>query len=172
MSFSLNKTVLAGNLGADPEVRYMPNGDAVANMRIATTETYKDRASGEKKEKTEWHRIVMYRGLADLANKYLKKGSSIYIEGKLRTRKWTDKEGVERYTTEIEADEMQFLGNRPGSTGGASSGVKGQAASEGGGGTDSTPPGGDDERDDIPFLSTSIGADPIFAKHARKYRGV
>lgn len=150
MSFSINKTVLAGNLGADPEVRYMPNGDAVANIRLATTEEWKDKASGEKKEKTEWHRVVMYRRLAELANEYLKKGSSIYIEGKLKTRKWVDKEGVERYTTEIEATEMQFINtNRPGSTNGASNGSKEKPAS-GGGGNDPTPPA-DDPDNDIPF---------------------
>jgi single-strand DNA-binding protein len=168
---SLNKVTLMGNLGADPEVRYLPNGDAVANLRLATTEKYKDK-SGTKQEKTEWHRIVMYRGLAELANKWLKKGSSIYLEGKLTTRKWSDKAGVEHYTTEIVADEMQFLsGNRTGSTGAASNSDNSKPANGGGGGTDSTPPGIDDDND-IPFVTTSIGADPIFARHARKYRGV
>ena len=109
---SINKVILVGNLGADPETRYMPNGDAVANIRLATTESWKDKASGEKKEITEWHRVVFYRKLAEIVGQYLKKGSSVYIEGRIRTRKWTDKEGQERYTTEIEANEMQMLGGK------------------------------------------------------------
>ena len=110
---SVNKVILVGNLGADPETRYMPNGDAVANIRLATTESWKDKASGEKREITEWHRVVFYRKLAEIAGQYLKKGSSVYIEGRIRTRKWQDKEGQERYTTEIEANEMQMLGGKP-----------------------------------------------------------
>lgn len=110
---SVNKVILVGNLGADPETRFMPNGDAVANIRLATTESWKDKASGEKKEITEWHRVVFYRKLAEIVGQYLKKGSSVYIEGRIRTRKWQDKEGQERYTTEIEANEMQMLGGRP-----------------------------------------------------------
>jgi single-strand DNA-binding protein len=117
---SVNKVILVGNLGADPETRYMPNGDAVANIRLATTESWKDKASGEKKEITEWHRVVFYRKLAEIAGQYLKKGSAVYVEGRIRTRKWQDKEGQERYTTEIEANEMQMLGGRSGA--GASSG--------------------------------------------------
>lgn len=109
---AVNKVILIGNLGADPEVRYMTNGDAVANVRLATTESWKDKNSGEKKELTEWHRVVFYRKLAEIVEKYLKKGSSVYIEGRIRTRKWQDKEGQERYTTEIEANEMQMLGGR------------------------------------------------------------
>lgn len=109
---SINKVILVGNLGADPETRYMPNGDAVANIRLATTESWKDKASGEKKEITEWHRVVFYRKLAEIIGQYLKKGSSVYVEGRIRTRKWRDKEGQERYTTEIEANEMQMLGGR------------------------------------------------------------
>ena len=116
---SVNKVILVGNLGADPETRYMPNGDAVANIRLATTESWKDKASGEKKEITEWHRVVFYRKLAEIVGQYLKKGSAVYVEGRIRTRKWQDKEGQERYTTEIEASEMQMLGGRSG--GGASS---------------------------------------------------
>ena len=112
---SINKVILVGNLGADPETRYMPNGDAVANIRLATTESWKDKASGEKREITEWHRVVFYRKLAEIAGQYLKKGSAVYIEGRIRTRKWQDKEGQERYTTEIEANEMQMLGGRPSS---------------------------------------------------------
>ena len=112
---SVNKVILVGNLGRDPETRYMPNGEAVTNCTIATTDTWKDKTSGEKKEATEWHRIVFYRKLAEIAGQYLKKGSQVYIEGSLKTRKWTDKEGVEKYTTEIIADTMQMLGSRQGS---------------------------------------------------------
>jgi len=110
---SVNKVILIGNLGRDPEVRYMPSGDAVANITIATTETWKDK-SGEKQEQTEWHRVAMFGKTAEIAGEYLKKGSQVYIEGKLQTRKWTDKEGQERYTTEIRADRMQMLGSRAG----------------------------------------------------------
>ena len=109
---SVNKVILVGNLGADPETRYMPNGDAVANIRLATTESWKDKATGDKKELTEWHRVVFYRKLAEIVGQYLKKGSAVYVEGRIRTRKWQDKEGQERYTTEIEANEMQMLGGR------------------------------------------------------------
>ena len=112
---SVNKVILVGNLGADPETRYMTNGDAVANVRLATTESWKDKSSGERREVTEWHRVVFYRKLAEIVGQYLKKGSSVYIEGRIRTRKWQDKEGQERYTTEIEATEMQMLGRREGS---------------------------------------------------------
>ena len=111
---SVNKVILVGNLGADPESRYMPNGDAVVNIRLATTESWKDKASGEKRELTEWHRVVFYRKLAEIAGQYLKKGSQVYIEGRIRTRKWQDKDGQDRYTTEIEANEMQMLGRREG----------------------------------------------------------
>ena len=111
---SVNKVILVGNLGADPESRYLPNGDAVTNIRIATTETWKDKNSGERRELTEWHRIVFYRRLAEIAAQYLKKGSQVYIEGRIRTRKWQDKEGQDRYTTEIEAAELQMLGRREG----------------------------------------------------------
>ena len=110
---SVNKTTLVGNLGADPEIRYMPDGTATATLAIATTDAWKDRTTGEKKEKTEWHRVVFFKGLAEIAEKYLKKGSQIYVEGKLRTRKWTDKEGIDRYTTEIVGREMQMLGKKP-----------------------------------------------------------
>jgi single-strand DNA-binding protein len=107
---SINKAIVLGNLGRDPETRYMPNGEAVTNIAVATTEKWTDKASGEKKELVEWHRVTMYRKLAETAGQYLKKGSLVYIEGKLQTRKWTDKDGVERYTTEIIADTMQMLG--------------------------------------------------------------
>lgn len=110
---SVNKVIIVGNLGRDPETRYMTNGDAVTNIAVATTESWKDKNSGEKKEVTEWHRVTFYRKLAEIADQYLKKGSSIYIEGKLHTRKWADKDGVDRYTTEIIADTMKMLGNKP-----------------------------------------------------------
>lgn len=109
---SVNKVILIGNLGANPDVRYMPNGDAVTNISVATTESWKDKASGEKRSITEWHRVIFYRRLAEIVGEYLKKGSSIYVEGRIRTRKWKDREGQERYTTEIEATEMQMLGSR------------------------------------------------------------
>lgn len=109
---SVNKVILVGNLGADPETRYLPNGDAVANVRLATTETWKDKTTGDKKEATEWHRVVFYRKLAEIVAQYLKKGAPVYLEGRIRTRKWQDKDGQERYTTEIEATEMQMLGGR------------------------------------------------------------
>ena len=105
--------IIVGNLGKDPEIRYMPNGDAVTNITLATTETWKDKA-GEKQEKTEWHRITFYRKLAEIAGEYLKKGRSVYVEGRLETRKWTDKAGTDRYTTEIIANDMKMLGSKPG----------------------------------------------------------
>lgn len=109
---SLNKVILIGNLGADPETRYTTGGDAVCNIRLATTDTWKDKASGETREATEWHRVVFYRRLAEIAGEYLKKGSQVYIEGRIKTRKWQDKDGQDRYTTEIEATEMKMLGGR------------------------------------------------------------
>ncbi|MBC9073413.1 single-stranded DNA-binding protein [Thauera sp. CAU 1555] len=109
---SLNKVILIGNLGRDPETRYMPSGDAICNVTIATTETWKDKASGERREATEWHRVVFFGRLAEIAAQYLRKGSQVYVEGRLQTRKWQDKEGQERYTTEIRADEMKMLGGR------------------------------------------------------------
>lgn len=108
---SVNKVILVGNLGRDPEVRYMPNGEAVCNFSIATTDTWKDKA-GAKQERTEWHAIVMYRKLAEIAGEYLKKGSTVYVEGRLQTRKWQTKEGQDRYTTEIISDQMQMLGGK------------------------------------------------------------
>ncbi len=110
---SLNKVQLIGNLGRDPELRYMPSGDAVANIAIATTDKWKDKATGEAREATEWHRVSFFGKLAEIAGQYLKKGSSVYIEGKLKTRKYTDKDGVEKYATEIIADQMQMLGGKP-----------------------------------------------------------
>jgi single-strand DNA-binding protein len=110
---SVNKVLIIGNLGRDPEMRYAASGTAICSLAVATTESWKDKTSGEKKEQTEWHRVVMYGKLAEIAGQYLKKGSSVYLEGKLQTRKWTDKEGVERFTTEIVADEMKMLGGGP-----------------------------------------------------------
>lgn len=111
---SVNKVILVGNLGADPETRFMPSGDPICNLRLATTDSYKDKNSGERKETTEWHRVVMFNRLAEIAGQYLKKGSQVYIEGRIQTRKWTDKEGQERYSTEIVANEMKMLGRREG----------------------------------------------------------
>jgi single-strand DNA-binding protein len=171
---SVNKVILVGNLGADPEVRYLPSGDAVANIRLATTDRYKDKASGEMKEMTEWHRVSFFGRLAEIVNEYLKKGSSVYIEGRIRTRKWQAQDGTDRYSTEIVADQMQMLGGRGGSGGGGddggysrepaerssgggrAAGGGGAARSGGGGGAASRPSapagGGFDEMDDdIPF---------------------
>ncbi len=111
---SVNKVIIVGNLGKDPETRFLPDGKAVCGFSVATTDTWKDKATGEKKEATEWHRISAFGRLAEICGEYLKKGSQVYIEGKLRTRKWQDKEGQDRYTTEIVADAMQMLGSRSG----------------------------------------------------------
>ncbi len=116
---SVNKVILVGNLGKDPETRYATSGDAITNITLATTERWKGKASGEQKEATEWHRVVFFGKLAEIAGQYLKKGSQVYVEGSLRTRKWTDQSGQERYTTEIRADQMKMLGSRQG---GAASG--------------------------------------------------
>jgi single-strand DNA-binding protein len=114
MARGVNKVILVGNLGADPDTRYMPSGKAVTNIRVATSESWKDRTTGDMQERTEWHSIVMYDKLGEIAAEYLRKGSQVYIEGKIRTRKWQDKEGKDRYTTEIIADQMQMLGSRGG----------------------------------------------------------
>jgi single-strand DNA-binding protein len=114
MARGVNKVILIGNLGRDPEVRYSPNGGAVANITVATSESWKDKNTGEQVEKTEWHRVVFFRRLAEIAGEYLKKGSKVYIEGRLQTRKWQDKDGNDRYTTEIVANEMQMLDSRGG----------------------------------------------------------
>ena len=156
---SVNKVILVGNLGKDTEVRYAPSGDAFANVTMATTRTWKDKTSGEKKEETEWHRIVFNGRLAEIAGEYLKKGRSIYVEGRLRTRKWQDKDGADKYTTEIYADQMQMLGSREG-LGGGDEGGGGRAPGAGGGSAGGSakpapakkPAGGfDDMDDDIPF---------------------
>lgn len=158
MARGVNKVILVGNLGSDPETRYMPSGDAVTNISVATTESWKDKQTGEQKEKTEWHRVVMFRRLGEIAAEYLRKGSQVYIEGKLRTNKWKDRDGNDRYTTEIIADEMQMLGGRGGAGGGDYSSGGGSNAPSGdgsrgqsGGGKDSPPPPADDFDDDIPF---------------------
>lgn len=119
---SVNKVILIGNLGRDPEVRYTPSGSAVCNVGIATTRNWKNKDSGERQEETEWHRVVFFDRLAEIAGEYLKKGRPVYVEGRLRTRKWTDKDGVEKYTTEIYAEQMQLLGAREGSGGGGGGG--------------------------------------------------
>ncbi|MDX3907872.1 MAG: single-stranded DNA-binding protein [Pigmentiphaga sp.] len=120
---SVNKVILVGNLGRDPEVRYTPDGAAICNVSIATTSTWKDKNSGERREETEWHRVVFYNRLAEIAGEYLKKGRSVYVEGRLKTRKWQDKDtGADKYTTEIVADQMQMLGGREGGGGGGEGG--------------------------------------------------
>ena len=144
MARGINKVILVGNLGADPETRYMPSGSAVTNLSIATSEQWKDKQSGEQKERTEWHKVAMFNRLAEIAAEYLRKGSQVYIEGKLRTRKWQDRDGNDRWTTEIIADEMQMLGGRGGG---------GSAPMSSGSGPSSAPPQppADDFDDDIPF---------------------
>ncbi len=161
---SVNKVIIVGNLGKDPEVRYAPSGAAICNITVATSRQWKDKTSGERQEETEWHRVVFFDRLAEIAGEYLKKGRPVYVEGRLKTRKWTDKEGAERYTTEIQATDMQLLGGREGggSTGGSTSGGMDEA---GGGAPRSAPAakpvaskpaqksstGFDDMDDDIPF---------------------
>tara|TARA_X000001036_G_C20501365_1_gene734004 strand:- start:257 stop:691 length:435 start_codon:yes stop_codon:yes gene_type:complete len=144
MSGSINKVILIGNLGKDPEVRHLENGASVANFSIATSENYKDRKTGEKVSQTEWHNIVVWRGLADIAEKYLKKGDKVYIEGKLKTRSWQDQDGNNRYTTEVIADNLTMLGkspeNRPANTNPVPEANKSQ--------DDFSSP---DESDDLPF---------------------
>jgi single-strand DNA-binding protein len=171
MARGVNKVILIGNLGADPETRAMPSGSTVANLRIATSESWRDKTSGEQQERTEWHRVALFGRLAEIASEYLRKGSQVYIEGSLRTRKWQDKQGQERYTTEIVGNELQMLGGRGGAGGGGGSGEGGggggrsSGSSGGGGGGRSAPqepypeysgpsgPSGekDDFDDDIPF---------------------
>ena len=131
---SVNKVIIVGNLGRDPEVRYTPNGSAVCNVSVATTRSWKNKESGDKSEETEWHRVVFYDKLAEIAGEYLKKGRSVYVEGRLKTRKWQDKDGVEKYTTEIVATDMQMLGSREGMGGGASGGEDSGYSGGGGGG--------------------------------------
>ena len=152
MARGVNKVIIVGNLGKDPETRYMPSGSAVTNLRIATTESWKDKQTGDQQERTEWHAVAMFGRLAEIAAEYLRKGSQVYIEGKLRTRKWQDKEGKDRYTTEIVADEMQMLGGKGGGAGErapSSGGGMQRPAAVNDSGVDSGPPG--DFDDDIPF---------------------
>ena len=153
MARGINKVILVGNLGADPETRYMPSGSAVTNLSVATSESWKDKQTGEQKERTEWHKVAMFNRLAEIAAEYLRKGSQVYIEGKLRTRKWQDQNGQDRWTTEIIADEMQMLGGRGGGGGGGSFGGGQQSGGsrQGGGGSAPPQPGPDDFDDDIPF---------------------
>lgn len=151
---SVNKVILVGNLGKDPEVRYLQSGEAVANVTIATSDAWTDKASGEKKEATEWHRVVFYRRLAEIVEQYLKKGSSIYVEGKLKTRKWTDKDGQERFTTEIVADSMQMLGGRAGAGGGGGGDESGASY---GGSSRAAPSRGGDEGGGRPAARTGGG---------------
>lgn len=157
---SVNKVILVGNLGRDPETRYAPSGAAICNVTLATSRQWKDKNSGERREETEWHRVVFYNRLAEIAGEYLRKGRSVYVEGRLQTRKWQDKDGQDRWTTEIIADQMQMLGGRDDMEGGGGSGGGGGRMRErpsgggggGGGGGDSRPaPNFDDMDDDIPF---------------------
>jgi single-strand DNA-binding protein len=157
MARGVNKVILVGNLGKDPEMKYTASGAAIANLTVATSESWTDKQSGEKKEQTEWHRVVFFRRLAEIAGEYLRKGSQVYIEGKLQTRKWQDQNGQDRYTTEVVGNEMQMLGSRGDSGGGAPSGGGGG----GGGGFRNKPPAQDNSNqqgsdggfadDDIPF---------------------
>ena len=161
MARGVNKVIIIGNLGADPESRAMPSGASVANLRIATTESWRDKQSGEQQERTEWHRVALFGRLAEVASEYLRKGSQVYIEGSLRTRKWQDKQGNERYTTEIVANDMQMLGGRGGGGGGGGGGGSGGGAppressdygqSTGGASGGSSGGEGTDFDDDIPF---------------------
>lgn len=155
MARGVNKVTLIGNLGADPEVRYTANGSAVANIRLATAESWRDKESGEQQERTEWHRVVFFSRLAEIVGEYLKKGSQVYIEGRLQTRKWQDRDGNDRYTTEIVANEMQMLGARGGAPGGGdnhdSGSSHGRPPAAAAGGAGSSEPPMDDFDDDIPF---------------------
>jgi single-strand DNA-binding protein len=149
MARGVNKVIVVGNLGADPDTRYVPSGSAVTNLSIATSESWKDKQTGEQKERTEWHKVAMFGRLAEIAAEYLRKGSQVYIEGKLRTRKWQDKEGKDRWTTEIVADEMQMLGGR---SGGGAPAMNESSRSNDSAGSNSPPPAAsNDFDDDIPF---------------------
>jgi single-strand DNA-binding protein len=153
MARGVNKVILIGNLGADPEMRYTANGSAVTNIRLATTDSWRDRQTGEQQERTEWHRVVMFNKLAEIAGEYLKKGSKAYIEGRLQTRKWQGQDGQDRYTTEVVANDMQMLDSRGGGGGGfggdqPASQSQPEPAQSGGGGFSGP---ADDFDDDIPF---------------------
>lgn len=159
MARGINKVILIGNLGADPETRAMPSGSQVANLRVATSESWRDKTSGEQQERTEWHRVALFGRLAEVAAEYLKKGSQVYIEGSLRTRKWTDKQGNERYSTEIIGNDLQMLGGRGGGGAGSAAGYSGAGAGAGapayaeesGGGGGASGARGEEFDDDIPF---------------------
>ncbi len=165
MARGINKVILVGNLGAEPETRHMPSGGAVTNVRLATSDSWRDKQSGEQRDRTEWHRVVFFNRLAEIAAEYLKKGSQIYVEGRLQTRKWQGQDGQDRYTTEIVANEMQMLGGRGGGSGGPSApadewgdSMPAAGASSGGGASSGSRGGrggggggGDDFDDDIPF---------------------
>ncbi len=154
MARGINKVILIGNLGADPETRSMPSGMTVTNVRIATSESWKDKATGAQQERTEWHNVAFFGRLAEIAAEYLRKGSQVYVEGRLRTRKWQDKQGNDRYTTEIVADNMQMLGGRSGGAGAGAGGERGAASAPARDEFDQTaaPAGGkEDFDDDIPF---------------------
>jgi single-strand DNA-binding protein len=151
MARGVNKVILIGNLGKDPETRYMPNGKPVTSFSIATSETWTDRQTGDKQERTEWHNIVMFEKLAEIAAEYLRKGSQVYIEGSLRTRKWQDKDGKDRYTTEIVARDMQMLGGRGGAAGGGGMGGESRAPRQEDRAVGSTPADDGGFDDDIPF---------------------
>ena len=151
MARGINKVILVGNLGQDPETRYMPSGGAVTNFTVATNESWKDKQSGEQKERTEWHKVAMFGRLAEIAAEYLRKGSQVYVEGRLQTRKWQDRDGNDRWTTEIVANEMQMLGGRGGGGGGGGfGGSSGGSGSRSDSGPPPSPPA-DDFDDDIPF---------------------
>jgi len=154
MARGINKVILIGNLGADPETRYMPSGGAVTNLRLATSENWKDKNTGEMQERTEWHRVVLFGKLAEIAAEYVRKGSKVYIEGRLQTRKWQDKEGRDNYSTEIVANDMQMLDSRGGGAPpGTSEGGGGYGAPRAGGGSAPSQPGPDSGGwdDDVPF---------------------
>lgn len=150
MARGINKVILIGNLGQDPEVRYMPNGNAVSTVSLATTESWKDKQSGETQTRTEWHRVVFFNRLAEIVGEYLKKGGKVYVEGSLRTRKWQDKNGQDRYTTEIVGNEMQMLDSR-GSNQGFDNPAPSQQSSSTPSNNTPAPAGMDDFDDDIPF---------------------
>ena len=155
MARGVNKVILLGNLGADPETRSLPSGMTVANIRIATSESWKDKQSGEKKEQTEWHSVAMFGRLGEIAAEYLRKGSQVYIEGRLRTRKWQDKQGNDRYSTEIIANEMQMVGSRQGGGSRDAGGDRGGGSSRSGG--SSQDDRGDDDRGEPVTSSTERG---------------
>lgn len=151
MSRGINKVILVGHLGKDPEVKYLPSGSAVANITVATSESWKDKQSGDKQERTEWHNVVFFNRLAEIVGEYLKKGAQVYVEGSLRTRKWQDKEGKDRYTTEIVASEMQMLGSKQGAGGGGSYNEDSAAPSRSSAAPSAPAGGAPDFDDDIPF---------------------